>query len=65
VRFFATSVQLVSATPASGFAAEVDDDGPERVRVEFRSDGHETKIEATPGGGGSVEENGSGGSGSG
>jgi hypothetical protein len=61
VRFFATSVELVSATPASGFAAEVDDNGPARVRVEFKSDGHETKIEATPGGGGSVEENSSGG----
>jgi cytoskeletal protein RodZ len=36
-----------SLTPASGFEFEIDEDGPHRVRVEFKSDDHESKIQAT------------------
>lgn len=39
-------VELQAATPAPGFAVEIDDDGPELVRVEFDSDGSEVRIEA-------------------
>ncbi|HEX6301852.1 MAG TPA: hypothetical protein VF148_15440 [Acidimicrobiia bacterium] len=38
-------VELQAATPAPGFAVEIDDDGPERVRVEFDSDSVEVRIE--------------------
>lgn len=31
-------VNLAAATPALGFSMEIDDAGPQRVRVEFESD---------------------------
>jgi hypothetical protein len=37
------AVTYLSAVPAAGFALEIDDPGPPRVRVEFESD--ETKVE--------------------
>lgn len=49
IRFYATAVELVLATPADGFTTQVDDSGPERVRVEFRSEDHTTRIEANAG----------------
>jgi hypothetical protein len=43
-----TSVRLTGAVPRSGYAAEVDDSGPARLRVEFESgDGERrTRVEA-------------------
>jgi hypothetical protein len=38
-------VELQAATPAPGFAVEIDDEGPPRVRVEFDSDDAEARIE--------------------
>ena len=49
IRFYADAVELVLATPADGFTTQVDDDGPDRVRVEFRSNDHTTRIEANAG----------------
>ena len=49
IRFRSTSVELVVATPASGYAVDVEDSGPARVRVRFRGDDHETRIEARAG----------------
>lgn len=45
VRHRPAEVELQAATPAPGFAVEIDDDGPERVRVEFDSDAVEVRIE--------------------
>lgn len=39
-------VELQAATPAPGFSVEVDDDGPDRVRVEFDGDSLEVRVEA-------------------
>ena len=41
-------IRLTGATPNSGYAVEVDDSGPDRLRVEFESgDGdHKTRVEA-------------------
>ena len=44
VRFSPSGVTLLSATPHDGF--EVDIDAGERVRVEFESDTHESRLEA-------------------
>lgn len=33
-----TAIRLTGASPTSGYAAEVDDSGPDRVRVEFESE---------------------------
>ena len=49
IRFTDTTVELVVATPESGYAVEVDDGGPDRVRVEFSGDDHVTRIEARAG----------------
>jgi hypothetical protein len=49
IRFRSTSVELVVATPSAGYRVEVEDSGPARVRVRFRSDDHETRIEARAG----------------
>ena len=49
VRFTASTVELVVATPASGYTVEVDDAGPDRVRVSFDDGEQETRIEARPG----------------
>jgi hypothetical protein len=45
VRHRPEEVELQAATPVPGFSVEVDDDGPERVRVEFDSDSSEVRIE--------------------
>lgn len=39
-------VELQAATPASGFGVEIDDDGPDRVRVEFEGEDDEFRVEA-------------------
>jgi hypothetical protein len=66
IRFLADAVELVLATPANGFTTQVDDDGPDRVRVEFRSNDHTTRIEANAGDTtAQVTENGGGGEGGG
>ena len=44
VRFSPSGVTLLSATPHDGF--EVDIDAGERLRVEFESDTHESRLEA-------------------
>jgi hypothetical protein len=44
VRYRGTTTTLVSAAPNSGFGAEVNDAGPEKVDVRFRSDGHESRF---------------------
>ena len=45
VRHRPGEVELQAATPAPGFAVEIDDDGPERVRVEFDSGNVEVRVE--------------------
>jgi hypothetical protein len=37
---------LESVTPAAGFTYEIDDSGPDRVRVRFESGDHKVEIEA-------------------
>lgn len=44
VRAAPGAVEFVSAVPAPGFAVEVDDDGPTRVRVEFESDAERFEV---------------------
>ena len=39
-------VELQAATPAPGYAVEIDDPGPPRVRVEFESDDDDVRVEA-------------------
>lgn len=39
-------VELQAATPAPGFGVEIDDDGPDRVRVEFEGEDDEFRVEA-------------------
>lgn len=39
-------VELQAATPAAGFAVEIDDSGPTRVRVEFESEDTDIRVEA-------------------
>ena len=45
VRYRPGEVELQAATPAPGFAVEIDDHGPDRVRVEFDSEDVEVRIE--------------------
>lgn len=45
VRYRPDEVELQAATPAPGFAVEVDDKGPDRVRVEFESAALDVRIE--------------------
>jgi hypothetical protein len=48
------TISLQSVTPSDGWGFEVDDRGPQRVRVEFTSRGedeHETRVEAECAGG--------------
>jgi hypothetical protein len=45
VRHRPEDVELQATTPAPGFGFEIDDDGPDRVRVEFDSDALEVRIE--------------------
>ena len=44
VRYRPGEVELVTATPKSGFVTEVEEAGPPRVRVEFSSDDTEFEI---------------------
>ena len=44
VRYRTGEVELVTATPASGFVTEVDEAGPPRVRVEFKAEDSESEI---------------------
>lgn len=39
-------VELKAATPAAGFAVEIDDSGPSRVRVEFESEDTDIRVQA-------------------
>ena len=39
-------VEYQAATPAAGFGVEVDDAGPDRVRVEFESEDADIRVEA-------------------
>ena len=45
MRWDGTSLDFQFATPAAGYEAEVEDDRPDRVRVRFRSDGGDVRIE--------------------
>jgi hypothetical protein len=38
-------VDLDAAAPYAGFTMDVEDSGPEKVRVEFRSDDHRSEID--------------------
>ena len=41
-------VELQAATPLPGFGMEIDDDGPDRVRVEFENDELDVRVEIRP-----------------
>lgn len=45
VRHRPEEVELQAATPAPGFRVEIDDAGPDRVRVEFESDAIRVRVE--------------------
>lgn len=45
VRYRPGEVELQAATPLPGFAVEIDDAGPPRVRVEFESADSEVRVE--------------------
>jgi hypothetical protein len=45
VRHRPGEVELQAATPASGFSVEIDDSGPDRVRVEFEADDADIRVE--------------------
>jgi hypothetical protein len=44
VRYSGQNTNLVSATPNSGFVVEINDSGPDKVDVRFRSDHHESRL---------------------
>ena len=46
IRHSPGQVELQAATPLPGFAVEVDDDGPDRVRVEFAGVDTDVRVEA-------------------
>lgn len=46
IRYRPNEVELEAATPAPGFNVEVDDAGPQRVRVEFEGDTADVRVEA-------------------
>jgi hypothetical protein len=46
LRYRPNEVELQAATPLPGFEVEVDDPGPERVRVEFESEDTDVRVEA-------------------
>lgn len=58
IRFEPGRVSLVSATPAAGFDAQLEQEQPAELYVRFRSESHESKVEAKWENGprGSVEE---------
>lgn len=45
VRHRPEEVELQAATPAPGFDVEIDDAGPDRVRVDFESDDSDVRVE--------------------
>ena len=45
------TIRLVYATPRGGFESTVEDAGPAEVEVRFRSEAHESKLEASCAGG--------------
>jgi hypothetical protein len=51
IRFSATAVEVVLATPNPGFAARVEQRGATAVRVEFESRDHRSRVEASWSGG--------------
>jgi cytoskeletal protein RodZ len=46
IRYRPEQVELQAATPAPGFEVELDDTGPQRVRVEFESEDRDIRVEA-------------------
>lgn len=44
VEIGSSTVHLSGASPKSGFRMEVENSGPKKVEVEFKSDGHESKF---------------------
>jgi hypothetical protein len=46
VRIGSGTVELVSLAPKTGFASKIKDDGPDKVKVTFTSNTHESKFEA-------------------
>lgn len=46
IRYRPGEVELQATTPAPGFDVEIDDAGPERVRLEFESDTEDIRVEA-------------------
>ena len=44
VEIGSSTVHLAGASPKSGFRMEVENSGPKKVEVEFKSDGHESKF---------------------
>jgi hypothetical protein len=46
VRFSAAGVTVLTATPAPGFTVEIEDSHDGGKRVEFDSDGHESRLDA-------------------
>ena len=46
IRYRPGEVEYQAATPAAGFGVEVDDAGPDRVRVEFESEDADVRVEA-------------------
>ncbi len=51
VNYRGDEVLLVAATPAAGFAVEVDKSGPDEVAVEFESDSAQYEVKARSSGG--------------
>lgn len=52
VRHRTGEVELVAATPLPGFVMEIDDSGPDRVRVEFDNGDVDVRVEIRPSGSG-------------
>jgi hypothetical protein len=50
------AVSLVSAVPNPGYSVEVDEQGPDEVRVEFESDDSKSEVRAQWNGGWDIEE---------
>lgn len=45
MRYRPGEVELQAATPSPGFDADIEDTGPEKVKVEFESQSEEVKVE--------------------
>ncbi len=50
------AVSLVSAVPTPGYTVEVDEQGPDEVRVEFESDDAKSEVRVRWDGGWDIEE---------